>query len=267
MEDVYQSDKDVGGVVTKLTLNRPKANAMGKEFIRNLLQCLDKLEMDVLNGHNQEIARCVVITSCCRNVFSAGADLKERAAMTQYEAADFVSLLRSTMERISQLPVPVLCAIEGVALGGGAELALAADLRIAGANAQLGFPETSLAVIPGAGGTQRLPRLIGASRAKELIWTAKKIGAEEALKYGLINQIVAAGEATSRAIELGFQIAMHGPIAISASKHAIDRGLDHPMLDALQIERQCYETVLKTQDRLEGLEAFRAGRKPHYKGV
>jgi methylglutaconyl-CoA hydratase len=267
MENIHQNDKKVGGIVTKLTLNRPTTNAMGKEFVRTLQKCLDKLEVEEMNGQDQEIPRCVVITSCSQKVFSAGADLKERATMTQDEASDFVSVLRSTMERISLLPMPVLCAVEGVALGGGLELALAADMRIAGANALLGFPETSLAIVPGAGGTQRLPRLIGASRAKELIWTARKLSAEEALKYGLITEIVAAGDATTRTIELGFQIATHGPIAIRASKQAIDRGLEHTMHEALEIERQCYEKVLPTQDRLEGLEAFIAGRDPHFKGL
>jgi methylglutaconyl-CoA hydratase len=266
MENIQQNGKYAGGYITKLTLNRPKVNAMGNQFIRTLQQCLEKLEVAEQKGNYQDLPRSVVITSCSHEVFSAGADLKERASMTQDEAADFVSVLRSTMERISRLPMPVVCAIEGIAIGGGLELALACDLRIAGGNALLGFPETSLAIVPGAGGTQRLPRLIGASRAKELIWTARKLGADEALKYGLITQVVTAGDATRRAIEMGFQIAMHGPIAIRASKNAIDKGLEYTMPEALEIERQCYETVLPTRDRLEGLEAFKAGREPHYKG-
>ncbi|KAL3918943.1 MAG: hypothetical protein SGILL_004004 [Bacillariaceae sp.] len=163
--------------------------------------------------------------------------------------------------------MPVIAAVEGVAVGGGLELALAADLRVAGAAATLGLPETSLAIIPGAGGTQRLPRLIGVARAKELIWTGRKLSGEEALQYGLVEEVVPAGEATNRAMALALHIAQNGPIAIRASKQAIDRGLEcNNMMDALEIERQCYAKVLPTQDRLEGLAAFKEGRKPQYTG-
>jgi methylglutaconyl-CoA hydratase len=272
------SDETDGPCIMKLTLNRPKANAMGREFIQTLQECLDYLEdthdteydgiIKMVHETKQNSPRCVVITSCSQKVFSAGADLKERATMTQDEAADFVSLLRSTMERVARLPIPVLCAIEGVAVGGGLELALAADLRIAGANAVVGLPETSLAIVPGAGGTQRLPRLIGAARAKELIWTARKINADEALTYGLVEQVVPAGDATKVAVEIGFRIAANGPIAIKASKEAIERGLEcRDMKDALEIERHCYSKVLPTLDRLEGLAAFKEGRPPSYRGI
>ncbi|KAG7356945.1 enoyl-CoA hydratase/isomerase [Nitzschia inconspicua] len=257
-----------GPCIAKLTLNRPKANAMGKEFIQSLQEWLNCLEEKESNYDLKSIPRSVVITSWSPKVFSAGADLKERALMTQEEAADFVTLLRSTMERVARLPMPVICAIEGVAVGGGLELALAADLRIAGANAILGLPETSLAIIPGAGGTQRLPRLVGAARAKELIWTAKKLNAQEALEVGLVEQVVPAGDATATAVEMGLRIANNGPIAVKASKESIDRGLEcRNIYDALEVERQCYAKVLPTQDRLEGLAAFKEGRNPRYNGI
>ena len=135
--------------------------------------------------------RCVVITSSLGKVFSAGADLKERASMTQDQAAEFVTLLRNTMERVACLPVPVLAAVEGVAVGrGGLELALAADLRIVSSTATFGLPETTLAIVPGTGGTQRLGRLIGVARAKELIWTGRRIQGDEALQYGLVEMVV-----------------------------------------------------------------------------
>jgi enoyl-CoA hydratase/carnithine racemase len=259
--NVQQHPNDQRATIAQITLNRPKANAMGIEMIRMLRECLDQLE-DV-----DDTTRCVVLTSHSDKVFSAGADLKERATMNLDEAEEFVSLLRGTMERVAGLPIPVIAAVEGVAVGGGFELALAADIRIASIKATLGLPETSLAIIPGAGGTQRLPRLIGAATAKELIWTGRRISGEEAYSYGLVQHVVPPGEATNRAIDLAFQIASNGPVAIRASKEAIQEGekMTH-MNDALEIERRCYAKVLPTSDRLEGLAAFREGRTPHYKG-
>lgn len=281
-------------MVTKITLNRPKANAMGREMIQGLQNCLNILEKEYItsssnngngsgndnndtdesktpdgaNASESTSCRCLVLTSCSDRVFSAGADLKERAIMTEDETADFVALLRNTMERFASLPMPVVAAIEGVAVGGGLELALAADIRIASTKAVLGLPETSLAIIPGAGGTQRLPRLIGASRAKELIWTGRKLNGNEAKEYGLVTDVVPEGSsATEHAVQLAFRIAANGPIAIRASKVAIDRGGEQMcMKKALEIERQCYAKVLPTQDRSEGLMAFKEGRKPSYKG-
>jgi len=278
MENIFKSPDDESCTVTKITLNHPKANAMGKEMIQELQNCLDILEgrenaenvpgTNELERQDAVGCRCIVLTSFSERVFSAGADLKERATMNEDEAADFVTLLRNTMERFASLPMPVIAAVEGVAVGGGFELALAADIRIASAKAVLGLPETSLAIIPGAGGTQRLPRLIGPSRAKELIWTGRKLSGREAMEYGLVTDVVPAGQsATEHAMELAFQIAANGPVAIRASKAAIDKGGQTTcMKEALEIERQCYAKVLPTQDRLEGLMAFKEGRKPSYTG-
>jgi methylglutaconyl-CoA hydratase len=167
---------------------------MGGIMLQELAETLDTLE-------NDDEIRCVVVTSSSPRVFSAGADLKERATMTMEEAAAFVTRLRNTMQRLSRLPMPTIAAIEGVAVGGGLELALAADLRIAGMNAKFGLPETGLAIIPGAGGTQRLSRLIGVARAKELIFTARRIDASTALDYGLVQHVVESRQADSKAIE------------------------------------------------------------------
>lgn len=215
----------------------------------------------------QDRARCLVITSSSPKVFSAGADLKERATMTLEDAESFVTSLRTTMERISNLPIPTIAAIEGAAVGGGLELALAADLRIAGTKASLGLPETSLAIMPGAGGTQRLPRLIGMARAKELIWTADRVDGQTAAAYGLVQHVVEEGQAQSKALEIAWKIARNGPIAIRAAKQAVDMGMAATTMDkALEMERQAYATVLQTKDRLEGLASFREGRSPEYKG-
>jgi len=181
-------------IVSKVTLNRPKANAMGSTMLQELSETLDTIEEDTFT-------RCVVVTSYSPKVYSAGADLKERATMTMEEAAAFVTRLRNIMQRLSRLSVPTIASVEGVAVGGGLELALAADLRIAGMNAVFGLPETSLAIIPGAGGTQRLPRLIGVARAKELIFTGRRIDATTALEYGLVQHVVEAGDADSKSIE------------------------------------------------------------------
>jgi methylglutaconyl-CoA hydratase len=259
--DTTVDPNDWSPTIAQITLNRPKANAMGTEMIQGLRECLDRLE------DSGDTCRCLVLTSFSPKVFSAGADLKERATMTLEEASEFVSLLRMTMERVAAIPIPVIAAVEGVAVGGGLELALAADIRIASTNATFGLPETSLAIIPGAGGTQRLPRLIGTARAKELIWTGRRISGEEAYSYGLVQHVVPPGKATSRAIDLALQIAASGPIAIRASKEAIQKGGKMTdMNDALEIERQCYAKVLPTKDRLEGLAAFREGRAPNYTG-
>lgn len=192
--NILTDDQHENAIVSTITLNRPKANAMGSVFLQELSDSLDTLESD-------RSIRCVVVTSSSPKVFSAGADLKERATMTMEEASAFVTRLRNTMHRLSRLAVPTIAAVEGVAVGGGLELALAADLRIAGSNAVFGLPETSLAIVPGAGGTQRLPRLIGVARAKELIFTGRRIDAVTALNYGLVQHVVESGNADNKAIE------------------------------------------------------------------
>jgi methylglutaconyl-CoA hydratase len=158
--------------------------------------------------------------------------------------------------------------VDGVAVGGGSEIALAADIRIASRTSTWGFPETSLAIVPGAGGTQRLPRLIGNARAKELIFTATRINASTAAEYGLVSHVVDAPEKTlEKALEVAWAIARNGPIAIRAAKWAMDQGMEaDTMTDALEIERQAYARVLPTSDRLEGLAAFKERRPPEYKG-
>jgi enoyl-CoA hydratase/carnithine racemase len=239
---------------------------MGSVMLAELQKCLEDLEQQATCDFSSG-SRCVVVTSSSPKVFSAGADLKERREMTPDQAEAFVSQLRTTMQRIAALPQPVIAAVEGVAVGGGLELALACDLRIAAQTATLGLPETSLAIIPGAGGTQRLPRLIGVARAKELIWTGRRLSGEEAFSCGLVDRVVEPGRAVEEAMSLAWKIAGNGPIAIRASKEAIDQGLTATtMEEALEIERQCYGLTLPTKDRQEGLAAFNEGRTPNYKG-
>ena len=243
-----------------LGLDRPAAkNALGRQLLGELEAALGTLRED-------RSTRVVVIHSLVPGVFCAGADLKERAGMTPEEASAFVDRLRATFTAVERLPMPVIAVVEGAALGGGLELALACDLRVLGAEAKVGFPEVGLAIIPGAGGTQRLPRIIGRSKAKELIFTARRLNAAEALAYGIADRVQAAGAALDGAKALAREILPHGPIALRAAKEAIDRGLDVDREGGLKIERECYARVLPTQDRLEGLAAFREKRKPLYRG-
>ena len=249
--------------VAELTFNRSKAaNAMGRQMLSELQSTIA-----YLTNHKTEV-RCVVLTSSSNKVFSAGADLRERSKMTQEEAADFVKSLRGTFDALANLPMPVISAIEGVAVGGGLEVALTSDIIVAGENAKFGLPETSLAIIPGAGGTQRLPRFIGAARAKELIFTGRRIDAQTAHDYGLVQHVVPGGGAVGKALEIAREIASNGPLAIRAAKSAVLRGIDAPTLkEGMGIERTYYQTIIPTEDRLEGLAAFREKRKPEYKGL
>ncbi|KAG2652768.1 hypothetical protein PVAP13_1NG378300 [Panicum virgatum] len=188
------------------------------------------------------------------------------------EIRDFVNSLRSTFSSIEvccitiALSIPTIAVVEGAAFGGGLELALSCDLRICGKDAKFSLPETSLAIIPGAGGTQRLPRIVGRSRAKELIFTGRRFDAAEAVSMGVVNYCVPAGEAYQKALELAREINQKGPLAIKMAKKAINGGAEVDMTSALAVEEECYEQVLHTQDRLEGLAAFAEKRKPVYTG-
>lgn len=243
-----------------LGLNRPAAkNALGRQLMAEFREA-----MAVLRGDTS--TRVVILHSLVPGVFCAGADLKERAAMEPTEVARFVQGLRAGFTELENLPMPVLAAVEGVAFGGGLELALCADLRIAGAEARLGLVETALAIIPGAGGTQRLPRLIGPSRAKELIFTARRLGATEALALGLVDRLTDPGAALEGALALAREMLPNGPVALRMAKLAVNRGLEMALGRGLAFEQACYGQLIPTQDRLEGLAAFREKRKPQYRG-
>jgi enoyl-CoA hydratase/carnithine racemase len=168
--------------------------------------------------------------------------------------------------RIEELPLPVIAIINGFALGGGTELALACDLRIAVDDATLGLTETRFAIIPGAGGTQRLPRLIGIPLAKELIYTGRQLTAQEALARGLVNRIAARDKLMEVCLELAGEVAKAGPIAVAQAKFAINKGQDVELHTGLAIEASAYEACIPTEDRLEGLKAFKEKRQPVYKG-
>eukprot|EP00299_Pterocystis_sp_00344_P012264 c5861_g1_i3.p1 GENE.c5861_g1_i3~~c5861_g1_i3.p1 ORF type:complete len:229 (-),score=44.90 c5861_g1_i3:21-707(-) len=210
-------------------------------------------------------ARVVVLNSALEKTFCAGADLKERSTMSPTEVREFVFLLRSTFSDLDSLPMPTIAAIDGFALGGGTELALSCDLRVAGPKAMMGLPETSLAIIPGAGGTQRLSRLIGAAKAKELIFTCKRLDTAGCERYGLVNR-VSNTCALTEALTMAKEILPQGPIALRMAKAAIDDGIQVDRATGMRIEEACYQQVIPTKDRLEGLQAFKDKRRPIFTG-
>ena len=249
------------GILT-LTLNRPAAlNAFSRAL-------LDALGAAVEEAHFNNEARVVILTGSAgkKPSFSTGADLKERATMSEEEVKRFIFKIRNTFTAVENLNKPVIAAINGFAFGGGLELALACDIRIAAEEASMGLTETSLAIIPGAGGTQRLPRIVGVARAKELIFTARRLSAREALELGLVSQVVPGEKLLEASRDLASRIAQNGPIAIRQAKFAINKGVDAPLEVALNIESNAYAHCIPTEDRLEGLRAFKEKRKPNYQG-
>lgn len=246
--------------IAVVTLNRPEAaNALSLALLTELENCIQKIQA-------AEEIRCVILTGNGEKVFCAGADLKERKTMSDVEVIAAVQKIGSIADSIEKIDVPVIAAINGSAFGGGLELALACDLRIAAHHVKLGLTETSLAIIPGAGGTQRLPRLIGTGQAKLLIYTAKTVSAEDALAIGLIERSVAGSFLQDEAISIARKISKNGPIAIKQAKKAINQGIDLPIDKAIQLEHESYLKVIPTKDRKEGLLAFQEKRKPNYGG-
>ncbi|CAN9504719.1 unnamed protein product [Ophioblennius macclurei] len=258
----YLDGEDSGIVV--VGINRPKAkNAISKNLVKLMFDVVEDIKK------NNRV-RSVIICSLVPGIFCAGADLKERAKMHPSEVGPFVTKARSLITELGNLPVPTIAAIDGAALGGGLEMALACDIRISSNNAKMGLVETRLAIIPGAGGTQRLPRSIGVSQAKELIFAARVVEGTEACRLGLVNHSVEQNEsgdaAYLRALELAREINPQGPIAVRMAKLAINQGMEVDLSTGLAIEEACYAQVIPTKDRLEGLAAFKEKRRPHYKG-
>lgn len=256
--------------VHTLNLNRvDRKNALGKEFTKQLENEISLLSDETTRSFTR--IRVVILRSLVRGIFCAGADLKERLAMTQDEVPLMSATYRRIFTQLEELPVPTIAALDGHALGGGLELALACDLRIASANVKMGLVETGLAIIPGAGGTQRLPRIIGLAKAKQMILTSQIVDGTTAASFGLVNECVKQvdGEdaAFSRSLEIAKRISANGPIAIRVAKEAICKGMQvGSMEEALEIEGMCYEKIVPTKDRLEGLNAFVQKRQPEYKG-
>jgi len=234
-------------------------NALCAEMVDEISEAIRKLSADTT-------VKTLLISSTSENVFCAGADLKERITMSNEEVVAFVSKLRGTFQAIATTPFPTIAVIEGAALGGGLELALACDIRVAGANAILGLPETALGIIPGAGGTQRLPRLVGVGKAKELILTAARLNGRAAAEIGMVNHCVEAGDALITAEGIALSIVKNAPIAVRMAKLAVDTGVGMDMAGGLEVEGICYGQVVDTDDRREGMSSFVEKRRPIYKG-
>jgi methylglutaconyl-CoA hydratase len=244
--------------VRVLTLDRPPVNALGRELVSDLGSALAEL------GGDGE-ARALVVRSAGKH-FSAGADLKERREMSLDDVRAFVPRLAGVCAALAALPFPTIAAVRGAAAGGGCELALACDLRLLAESATIGLRETALAIIPGAGGTQRLPRLIGPARAKRWIFAAELHDAAAALADGVADRVVADARLDEAASALAETIAANGPRAVRLAKRAIDRGVELPLAAALALEWECYQGVLETEDRVEALRAFADKRPPRFSG-
>jgi len=231
---------------------------------RATLLALGKLAREAIDNPS---VRAIVLTGRGSKAFCAGADLKERQGMTENDIRVQVELYRSELGPLDRSPKPVVAALNGVAFGGGLELALVCDLRVAAPHVQVGLPETTLGIIPGAGGTQRLGRIVGESRAKEMILLGRRVDAKEALAWGLVNRIAPEGvDVVDDAVAWIDPIANGAPIAQAAALEAIDRSFDTPLAIGLELEKVSYDKVLVSEDRREALAAFSDKRKPVFRG-
>lgn len=252
----FKIEKDHIAIVT---LNRPEAaNALS-------LAMLDELNQVIKQINNNKAIYCTIITGASNKIFCAGADLKERKGMSEEEVIHTVAYIGKTVTNVEKLNMPVIAALNGAAFGGGLELALACDFRYAAEHAVMGLTETSLAIIPGAGGTQRLSRLIGVGQAKHLIYTAERITTEEAQFIHLVEKAFPGEILLDEAIKTAIKIAENGPIALEQAKRAISNGVDLSLRDGLALEHKYYKETIDTDDRLEGLQAFAEKRRPVYK--
>ena len=247
------------GLVAHLELVNPPLNLVTRGLTEELRVALARLA-------SADDVRAVVLTGRGERAFSAGSHIGEFAGLRGRVAEGKLLLEKLVYRQLAELPMPTIAAIEGDALGGGLELALCCDLRIASARARLGMPEVRLAVLPGSGGTMRLPRLIGPARAKELILTGRIITAAEAEHIGLVNEVVAAGEARGRADAVADEIAARGPLAVRAAKRLINVAMDLDLDAGLAAELDASERIFASEDMLEGADAFFGKRDPEYRG-
>jgi enoyl-CoA hydratase len=251
---------DLDGPAATVTINRPKVmNALDETTLRELL------DIFTLFGSTPAL-RCVTLTGAGEKAFVAGGDLRAMADLSPRQARTFAELGHEVGDAIEALPVPVIAAVNGFALGGGCELALACDFIYASKAARFGQPEVNLGVIPGFGGTQRLARRIGLGLARELVYTGVIISAEEALRIGLCNQVVEPAELLPRVKKVAETIAEKSPLAVADAKRAMRRGADLPLSEAHELERQLFAGLFSTQDQKEGMKAFLEKRPPKFEG-
>jgi enoyl-CoA hydratase len=238
--------------VAIITLKGPGLNALGESMLHALSQAIEQI--------GNQPPRCVILTSADERAFSAGADIAAMSPMTRPQALAYAQLGQGTFAALEALPCPVIAAVSGFALGGGCELALACDFIYAADKIKIGQPEVKLGVLPGFGGTQRLARRVGVGLARELIYTGRQLGAEEALRIGLVNAVCPRAELPARALACAREIANNGPSAIRASKRVINAGFDAPLLDGLGLEARAFGQCFEGAEQQEGMGAFLAKR-------
>lgn len=248
------------GRLAWLTLARPDAaNALSRALVSALQAAVAALAAEPLPP-------VLILTGAGDKAFCAGADLKERRAMTREETRRFLDELNRTVDAVAAYPGGVIAALNGAAFGGGLELALACDVRVAAEGVAVGLPEVRLGIIPGAGGTQRLSRLCGVATAKALILTGRRVEAAQALALGILQAVVPRSELRAEAERWANEIAGAGPLAVAQAKRAVDEGTGRPLAEGLAVERAAYEVVLASEDRDEGLQAFAEKRPPRFRG-
>lgn len=248
----YEREEAVG----RLTIDRPESlNALDPDTLRELLRTAREIRRD-------SAVRAVVLTGAGERAFVAGADIARMVEMTPAEARDFARLGQRATRALEELPVPVIAAVNGFALGGGLELALACDWIVASSKARLGQPEINLGIIPGFGGTQRLPRRIGASRARQMIYGGEMIDAATALGWGLVDEVVEPGELLSTCVSQARDLSHKGPVALAQAKRAILHGLDLDLENALRLEAETFAVAFSTEDRSAGMRAFLEKKRP-----
>jgi enoyl-CoA hydratase len=249
---------EVADGIGTIRLNRPPMNALN-------LQLQEELRAAAHEAGRRADVRAVVLYGG-EKVFAAGADIKEMETMSYTDMVDRGAALQSSFTAVAEIPKPVVAAVTGFALGGGCELALCADVRVCADNAKLGQPEITLGIIPGAGGTQRLPRLIGPSKAKDLIFTGRFVTADEALAIGLVDRVVPAADVYTEAVTWAAQFANGPAYALRAAKEAVDRGLEVDLNTGLELERLQFTALFATEDRATGMRAFVEKAKPKFAG-
>ena len=245
----------VEGNVGVLTVNRPAAlNALNDQVIRELNEALDTVDLDTV--------RCLVVTGEGQKAFVAGADIGQMSGLTKAEGEAFGKLGNDVFRKLETLPIPTIAAVCGFALGGGCELAMSCDIRLCSDTAVFGQPEVGLGITPGFGGTQRMARLIGMGRAKELLYTARKVKAPEALAIGLVQGVYPVEQLMEEALKMAARIAGNAPIAVRATKKAVNDGLQVDMDRAIEIEEQLFGSCFETEDQKNAMGAFLEKRKP-----
>ncbi|EIW20378.1 MULTISPECIES: short-chain-enoyl-CoA hydratase [Pelosinus] len=251
---------EVKDSIGMITLHRPKAlNALNTELLQELSNLLDRIKEDTSIG-------IVILTGSGEKAFVAGADIAEMQTLTAIEGRNFGKIGQDVFNKLESLPQPVIAAINGFALGGGCELAMACDIRIASEKAKFGQPEVSLGITPGFGGTQRLPRLVGKGRGKELIYTGDIIDAGEAYRIGLVNKVAAPDELMNAAKAMAEKILSRASVAVQLSKAAVNEGLNMDLASGIAYEAEVFGLCFATEDQKEGMTAFVEKRKANFSG-